>query len=1277
MKIKKILALLLSLIMILSLPMGSLDVKAASEFIISGTNGQVEAGNQVSIDLILENNPGFCALNLYYTYNMEYFTLETVENRVSSFTMTHMKTSVWDAANNYTEDGTLATLTFSVAEDTPAGEYQVDIMFLSAANDSFEAVEVQTKEATIVVIPQGSVKAEAVNILDGDSGKGYVGHTWWLDAELQPENCVPESIAWTSSDESVVNIWYTKPDGGASFTFVSEGTATVTATTKSGLADQIQLEAFEVPEITVGTEMDCNYTDEWKTGMYFKFVPKQSGSYRFSFDNESYGVDMDLYESGALIAESYGNSLTYDFVAGNTYEFNVMSSMKNVTYHMSLTEVVGISNLEIVSYPVIMDYWKGADNYWNYWGLKLKATYPDGEVAYWTYGDGNLGEYSVDFETYYNETTKEYSDIEISCGNQSVSFSFNIIENPVDSIQILSGEIPELIEHVDGYWEWNNEFVYKVDKYIEDMLFQINYKDGTSKTGVISQYLDDSYLYNISYEMSSYGIWTLESDNYITVSYAGKSLVIPVTVIENPVECIELVTPPSREYVWGDITYGWLSKDGIYGLYPDDLKGLSFVVYFKDGTQKKYSDEDIDETDCIAGHSLSFDYVSTESLETTGTYPVICTYMNHEMEYNIKVIETNVSAIEVIQDPVLTTFDSRYEVDFTGMKIKITYNDATSETVEITRNNATYTFDTYVYCAVLTGNNTINIYFEEDGSYGIHYLGITGNYNGINKYIGKAIATLDIPNLSFAGDNITLSVTYEDQSKENIILDFFEFYGDTYSDGTSWFEGYANTGKGFLYIWTEPTENKDEYWVYVLDEEFYIDLSSQEAREEVIITTDSRMEDGTGTSLDVKGAGTYYAGDSVTITAEERIGYKFLGWYELSEDGNNYIGDAISAEFSCTFVVEENMNFVAIYKQVDYAMLKVNGAGFTVNGGVNQLIYNYAQEFNVGTEIKLIATGENFAYWMNDSNKIVSTEKEYVFTLLQATTVTVVYKNATAKETAFVEFVSDYDQVLQAQNYSVSSNILLPNGPTKSGYVFQRWNMTISEIKEAIRNGETYIRVKPVYEKLVEYFDVTVIYDGNTETPQIYQDVTGYEFLELTSKAIEGRKFAYWSDAIADGNVLGTSEVYRLYVNKDVTVYAIYVDAEEDVKFSPTITMTNAYTSVDNTGTKKVHFEATREITDGYILQEHGALYGTNTSFSGAEAENIMVIGSSDVKKSIGTTTGNVGVYVLSVNVGTKVDTVVYARGYMILQNETTGETITVYSQIVSGSYNELSGTNL
>lgn len=354
---------------------------------------------------------------------------------------------------------------------------------------------------------------------------------------------------------------------------------------------------------------------------------------------------------------------------------------------------------------------------------------------------------------------------------------------------------------------------------------------------------------------------------------------------------------------------------------------------------------------------------------------------------------------------------------------------------------------------------------------------------------------------------------------------------------------------------------------------------------------------------------------------------------------------------------------------ISKARLRVFGAGFKVNNGVTQTIYNYVQEFALGESITLTATGENFAYWMNESNKIVTENKEHTFTIAGDTMFTAVYKNA-VEGTAYVEFVSDYGQVMQAQNYDSSSEIQIPGAVNKVGYKFISWSLTAEEITRQIGEGATYIRVTPIYEALSDVFTVTTIYNGDEANAEVVEGYSGYQFKQVTAKTIEGRTFSHWSDSKTGENVLSTSASYSIYINKNTTVYAIYVDEGVEVtKISTMVTNDISAKLLDET-TKSLVVLATRDVIDGYTLVEHGILYSANTAYGLEGAEDIMIVGASGVAKGISTSTATTGTYAHTITLTEEqLDTIVYARGYMIL-SDSEGDQITIYGSIVSNSYN-------
>ena len=110
------------------------------------------AGKTIEIPIILHNNPGFAGMALYLSNIPEGFTLTEVRNGVQSLTLTTGAQLLWDGAADYTEDGLLATLVFSVSGDVEAGEYEIKLNFYEAFNFEGDDVEFETVSSTVKVI---------------------------------------------------------------------------------------------------------------------------------------------------------------------------------------------------------------------------------------------------------------------------------------------------------------------------------------------------------------------------------------------------------------------------------------------------------------------------------------------------------------------------------------------------------------------------------------------------------------------------------------------------------------------------------------------------------------------------------------------------------------------------------------------------------------------------------------------------------------------------------------------------------------------------------------------------------------------------------------------------------------------------------------------------------------------------------------------------------------------------------------------------------------------
>lgn len=126
------------------------------------------------------------------------------------------------------------------------------------------------------------------------------------------------------------------------------------------------------------------------------------------------------------------------------------------------------------------------------------------------------------------------------------------------------------------------------------------------------------------------------------------------------------------------------------------------------------------------------------------------------------------------------------------------------------------------------------------------------------------------------------------------------------------------------------------------------------------------------------GEGVFIQGASVTITANEpTIGKKFSGWTIEGISGLD------TTKTSLTFNMPANaVTATANYEDIEYTI--------TVNGGTGGGTYKQGDEVTVTAEDK---DGKEFVGWQDESEKIVSTQKEYTFVVKDEMVLTAVYQD--------------------------------------------------------------------------------------------------------------------------------------------------------------------------------------------------------------------------------------------------------------------------------------------
>ena len=401
-----------------------------------------------------------------------------------------------------------------------------------------------------------------------------------------------------------------------------------------------------------------------------------------------------------------------------------------------------------------------------------------------------------------------------------------------------------------------------------------------------------------------------------------------------------------------------------------------------------------------------------------------------------------------------------------------------------------------------------------------------------------------------------------------------------------------------------------------------------------------------------------------TVTASAISGYKFVGWFV-----NEYTGTPYSTDLTCKVKPTDDCTMIAVYEPISGGKfwLTVTASEFTVNGGAVQDSYLYEQ-FAVGASVTVNFTGsENFLYWVNASNKVVSTEKSYTFIMGSETTLKAVYGKARQNQ-ATVVFISHSDQIISSKAYTTSDTIQFPVPPVKMGCTFTGWSMTESEIRAAMANNSGIIQVRARYTEPSIACKVTVIYPVGIDN-EVVNAVVG-KAVNVTAKDIEGKTFSYWTDD--KGTVLGYTKTLKLAPSGDMTVKAVY---GENAEVKPVISMTAIDASAGN-GYWVVSFTATRAVPAGYELVKQGILYSLDSRCAGeAGKDYLKLTADGTVPEGVYEYSGKDqalnGVTRFNGKVGTA-DTTLYGRGYMILKNSA-GEVLYVYADtILSGSYNSL-----
>lgn len=596
--------------------------------------------------------------------------------------------------------------------------------------------------------------------------------------------------------------------------------AMVMTLTAMPLTSAFAEEVYDV--LTLDTYKTVSYKGEDVT---LSFTPESDGFYKF-VSTGSYDTCATLYDSEyneICCGDNYRNNDNFSIVsklsAGETYYLCVSEYFGDTaSFKVKVTETVGVESATITKYPDDMTCVEGYENSASLKGLEILFVTTDGEEISWAFG---TYPYAGDFQITYSKSyvgDDGYYHVSIQCGGNVTEIKFEIVENPVESVEYKSKHDIVLYEKTGGHY-YDDVYYYNYSL-PSDAVFVINFKDGTSIECKEYEYINGETLYTYSNQYDT--PWSVGT-NYVYASYFGVKVAIPVYVESCPFKSITINSTPSREYIVGDYKYGYIGERNRYFFEPYDIADLSFTVEYEDGKKEVFSNSDIDiESQTIAGLPYTVDEIWVVAPKTV---QATLHFMGAEIRYNVNVVESPLENFEMTWFPNCTDYEDRYSPVFDGAEFTLTFKDGTQEIVALSDENTSYGNNGWLNYEITVGDYTIQVmegWNEYDEIiYGFCCLDKFIDYEGVWFDKSREIENVEVENFSLTADKAILHVDYADGTKDTLNLKTVSCE----KNSGKGYSGYVKTENGITEFSTRAIVENGEvvgYSLNILDEEIII-----------------------------------------------------------------------------------------------------------------------------------------------------------------------------------------------------------------------------------------------------------------------------------------------------------------------------------------------------------------------------------------------------------------------------------------------------------------------
>lgn len=341
----------------------------------------------------------------------------------------------------------------------------------------------------------------------------------------------------------------------------------------------------------------------------------------------------------------------------------------------------------------------------------------------------------IEGETYYfvvyGSLNSDETEIELS-------FALSTNVTSLSTLEVSDLEITKVPK--DTWYDFESSYIWAGEIELRGTEIAITYGNGWKMNKALTSYSDSMNLYGKTLSIAWKYVEDVDGDPYVSIrednalvyTYGDKVVELPVHLnVETPVAAITITNNP-------------LSAKGLYQYQLDNeeysLEGLTATVTYKDGRESAILTWTEDEDGDVSNPALNGYYgqanineiwVSTGEDEEV-TYQLVVKYMGCEESITLDVKENPISDIEILEQPekmIICPYES-FTRDLYGLKVKLIFDDGTSQIVEVTEHCKTYAVDNG-YSTKL--ESYTNYYYDEED---LEYRRLYIRYMGLSRQVG-------------------------------------------------------------------------------------------------------------------------------------------------------------------------------------------------------------------------------------------------------------------------------------------------------------------------------------------------------------------------------------------------------------------------------------------------------------------------------------------------------------------------------------------------------------